>query len=57
MGQMYLVLQHPFRANHLVKDVFSDVGVNGTERVIQQVDVTVLVDGTSQTDSLLLAAT
>ena len=40
----YLSLEHSLRSDDLLKDVFSHVGVHGTQRVVQQVDVRLLVD-------------
>ena len=40
-----------------VKDVFSNMGVYSTERVIQEVDVTVLIHSPCQTHSLFLTST
>ena len=37
--------------------MFSDVGVNSTERVIQEVDITVLIHSPGKTHSLLLSST
>ena len=52
----YLPLKQTVRPDDLLKDVFADVGVDGTERVIQEVDIPVLIDGSRQTHPLLLAA-
>ena len=54
---VYLVLQHSLWSNDFVKYVLSDMGVNSTERVIQEVDVTVLIHSPGQTHSLLLTST
>lgn len=40
----------------MIEDVLADVGVDGGERVVQQNDVTSLVDGAGQAHSLLLTA-
>jgi len=48
--------QSSFAANHLFKDVFADVWVDGAQWIVQQVDIAVLVDGSSHRDSLLLSA-
>ena len=53
----YLILKHSLWSENIVKDVFSDMGVNSTERVIQEVDVTVLIHSPCQTHSLLLSST
>ena len=53
----YLILEHPLWPKDFVKDVFSDMGVNSTERVIQEVDVTILIHSPCQTHSLLLSST
>ncbi|TNN53942.1 hypothetical protein EYF80_035840 [Liparis tanakae] len=47
-------LLHPLWADEVVKDVFGHVGVHGRQRVIQQVDVSVAVQGSGQTDPLPL---
>ena len=41
-------------ADDLLKDVLAHVGVDGGERVVEQVDVGLAVDGARQTDALLL---
>ena len=53
----YLSLEHSLRSDDLLKDVFSHVGVHSTQRVIQQVDVRLLVDRPGKTHSLLLTPT
>ena len=52
----YLFSQHPLWADHFLENVFSHVGVHGAERVVQQENVGVKVDGARQADALLLAA-
>ena len=37
--------------------MFADVRVDSAERIVHKVDVAVLVDGSSHTDSLLLSST
>ena len=41
---IHLPLEHSIRSDDLLKDVFSHVRVHGTQRVIQQVDVCLLID-------------
>ena len=41
----------------MVEEMFGDVGVDGAEWVIEQVDILVLINGSRQTDALLLATT
>ena len=53
----YLGSQYPLWSKDLVKDVFSNMQVYSTERVIQEVDFTVLIHGPCQIHSLLLAST
>ena len=53
----YLILEHPLWSKDFVKDVLSNMGVDSTERVIQEVDVTVLIHSPCQTHSLLLSST
>jgi len=48
--------QSSFTAEDLLKDVFTDVWVNSTQWIVQQVDVTVLIDGSRHWHSLLLTA-
>ena len=43
-------------SDHLLKDVFSHVGVDGRQGVVQQVDLGVVIHGAGQTDPLLLTA-
>ena len=57
MSMHYLVPDHPLRSDDFLKDVFPDVRVDSTERVVQQVDVCLLVDSSGQTHSLLLTST
>lgn len=52
-----LVTQHSFRSDHVIKDVFSDVSVDSAERVIEEVDVFVLVNRSCETNALLLPTT
>ena len=47
----------PLGPDNLVKDVLANMRVNSTEWIIQEVDVGIIVDGSRQTDSLLLATT
>ena len=53
----HLVLQQPVRSDDFVKDVFADVRVDGGQWVVQQVDVSVCVHGSGQTDPLFLTTT
>ena len=53
----YLILKHSLWSKDIVKYVFSNMGVYSTERVIQEVDVTVLIHSPCQTHSLLLTST
>ena len=41
----------------VVKDVLADVGIHGAERVVKEIDVRIVVDGSSQANSLLLSTT
>ena len=41
--------------NDPFKDMFADVGVHGWERVVQKVDVSVVIDSSRQRHALLLA--
>ena len=42
------------KSDDALEQVFTYVGINGAERLVQQVDVPVLVDGTHQGHLLLL---
>jgi len=44
-------------ADNLFEDVLADMRVYSTQWIVQQVDVTVLIDGSRHRDTLLLAAT
>ena len=55
-GGSHLAFEHTVWTNHLLEDVFADMRVDGGERVVQKVDVGVTVDGTRQTDALLLSS-
>ena len=52
-----LIPDHPLRSDDLVKDVFPDLRVYCTERVVQQIDVSLLEDRPGQTHPLLLTTT
>ena len=54
---VYLSMEDSFWSDDLLKDVFPDVRVDGRERVIQEVDVCLLVDCSRQTHPLLLTST
>ena len=54
---VYLVLQRSLWSKDFVKDVLSNMGVDSTEGIIQEVDVTVLIHSPCQTHSLLLPST
>ena len=51
----HLSRQHAFWPHYLVKDVFPHVGVHGTEWVVQEINVSIVVAGPGQADPLLLA--
>ena len=53
----YLAPEHALRSDDFLKDVLSDMRVDSTEWVVQQVDVCLLVDSPRQTHSLLLTST
>ncbi len=57
MNCNYLSFKHSVWTNDLIKDVFPNMRVYGTERVVQEVDIGLLVHCTSQTHSLLLTTT
>ena len=50
----YFVFQHSAGADDVVEKTPADVGVDCGERVVQQVDVAVLIDGPRQRHALLL---
>ena len=52
----HLLTEHARSTHHLLKDVLANVAVHSTERIVQQVDVTVLVHSTRQGHTLLLPA-
>ena len=56
-ARINLVSEKALGSNNIVKDVFGDMSVYSTKRVIQEVDVQVLVHRSGQTHSLLLTAT
>lgn len=49
--------QLSFRANDILKDVFAHMRVHSTQRVIQQVDVCIMIHCPSQAYTLLLPST
>jgi len=51
-----LFLQKSFRSQHIVKDVFANVTVDSTERIVQEIHVGIVVHSPSQTNSLLLTS-
>lgn len=51
-----LILQTALWTNDVLEDVFSDVSVNRTQRVVEQIHVSVVVDCTSERHALLLTA-
>lgn len=51
----HLALQYALWADEVVKDVFGHVGIHGGQRVVQQVDVSVAVQGSGQAHPLSLA--
>ena len=52
-----LSLQYSIRPDDLVEDVLSNMRVHSTKWVIQEIYVSLLVDCSSQTHSLLLTST
>ena len=52
-----LISQEPIWSNDVVEDVLSHVGVHGTEWVVHQIHIRVLVHSSGQTHTLLLTAT
>ena len=50
------ILEDTLGSQHLVKDVFAHVTVNGAQRIVQEVDVGIAVHRPCQGYSLLLAA-
>ena len=53
---IYLVFQTAKWTNHVIEDVFTHVSINCTKWVIQEVDVSVLIDSPGQRHALLLTA-
>ena len=51
------VLEHAVGTDQVVKDLFSYVSVNSTERIVHENNVGVVVCGAGKTNTLLLAAT
>lgn len=49
-----LVLQ--FMANAIVEDIFGNLWINCAQRVIEQIDVSISIDSSCQTDSSLLTS-
>ena len=52
----YLVFEEAVGSNDVVEDVLADVRVDGTQRVVEHVDIGVGEDGARQADALLLSA-
>lgn len=50
-----LITQQSFGPNNFLENVFADMGVDGTEGIIQHVDIRVVIDGPRQAHSLLLS--
>ena len=57
MGHKNDCLRGQNTLENIVEDIFPDVGVQGGKTVIDEVDITVLVDSSGEGDSLLLAST
>ena len=53
----HLILEHSLWSKDFVINVLSHMRVNSTERIVQEVDVTVLIHSSCQTHSLLLSST
>ena len=51
----HLALQRPLWTDEVVKDVFGNMGVHSGQRVVQQVDISVTVQGSGQAHPLSLA--
>lgn len=51
-----LITQQSFGPNNFLENVFADMGVDGTEGIIQHVDIRIVIDGPRQAHSLLLSA-
>ena len=54
---LYLLSQLSSWSDNFIKDVFSHVGINSTERIIQQVNISIKIHWTSQAYSLFLPTT
>lgn len=52
----HLAFQHALRADEVVEDVFGHMGVHGGQRAVQEVDLGVAVQSSSQADPLPLTA-
>ena len=52
-----LVSKYSFWTDDLLKDMFSDVDVDGWQWIIKQIHILILVDGASEAYTLLLSAT
>lgn len=50
----YLVSKYSFGSNDFVKDVLTHMCINGRQRIIQEVNISLSVDGSGQTHPLLL---
>jgi len=53
----YLVLENAVRADDLTEDVFANMCIDSTQRIVKQIYVGILVDCTSQAHALLLTST
>ena len=54
---LHLVSQQPIAAEDLLKKMLSDEWIDSTKRIIEKVDVAVLVHRSCETDPLLLTST
>ena len=52
----HLLFQKAFRSNELIKDVFTNVGVDGRKWIVEQVNGCTVVDCTSQAYPLFLTS-
>ena len=53
----YLIFKYSLRSNDFVKDMFPYVSIYSTKWIVQEVNITILVDSSCHTHSLLLATT
>ena len=54
---LYLFSKNPFRTYYILKNMFSNMAINSTQRIIKKINISVTVNSACKTHSLLLPTT